>query len=223
MGQLSQKWAVINKMWTVVCKLCTACCCAWQPQTDPSGRPFWHFRNNSLGTHFKWMHDSNTEGNASIVRSYVTSAWMHQLPWIEGCCRNVLPPTPNSGSQGWAYSSGHWARDWVAPRAGHGSIMAPTLLGVWEEVGVSRGKQNQHRKSLPTPNGCDAHWGCHSNHCLATSPWWRWELHNHWKINKIQQMLLTWPWYKAAKVHFYLLGPLLKATARTVYACGSIW
>lgn len=110
MGQLSQKWAVINKMWAVVCKLYTACC-AWQPQTDPSGRPFWHFRNNSLGTHFKWMHDSNTEGNASNVRSYVTSAWMHQLPSTEDCCRNVLPLslTPKSGSQGWAYSSGHWA------------------------------------------------------------------------------------------------------------------
>lgn len=165
MGQLSQKWAVINKMWTVVCKLCTACCCAWQPQTDPSGRPFWHFRNNSLGTHFKWMHDSNTEGNASIVRSYVTSAWMHQLPWIEDCCTNILPPppTPKSASQGWAYSSGHWARGRVAPRAGHGSIIGHTLLGVWEEVGVSRGKPNQQRKSLLTPNGCDAQRGCHSN------------------------------------------------------------
>lgn len=132
MGQLSQKWAVINKMWAVVCKPCTACCCAWQPQTDPSGRPFWHFRNNSLGTYFKWMHDSNTEGNASIVRSYVTSAWMHQLPSIEGCCRNVLPPplTPKSGSQGWAYFSGHWPRGRVAPGAGHGSIIGHTLLGV---------------------------------------------------------------------------------------------
>lgn len=48
--------------------------CAWQPQTDPSGRPVWRFRNNSLGNHFNWMHDSYAEVNTSIVLFYFTSA-----------------------------------------------------------------------------------------------------------------------------------------------------